>query len=58
MRKGIHPMITSRQPLHVTVVNTFVTGSTKPELHVEICSACHPFYTGQQKAFSARGRIR
>ena len=31
--------------------------ATKPELHVEICSACHPFYTGQQKAISARGRI-
>ena len=29
--------------------NTFVTGSTKEDLHVEICSKCHPFYTGQQK---------
>ena len=37
--------------------NTFVTGSTKKELHVEICSKCHPFYTGQQKARQARGRI-
>ena len=37
--------------------NTFVTGSTKEDLHVEICSKCHPFYTGQQKATSARGRI-
>ena len=37
--------------------NTFVVGSTKPEIHVEICSMCHPFYTGQQKAISARGRI-
>ena len=37
--------------------NTFVTGSTKKELHVEICSKCHPFYTGQQKANQARGRI-
>lgn len=37
--------------------NTFVTGSTKKELHVEICSKCHPFYTGQQKASQARGRI-
>lgn len=37
--------------------NTFVTGSTKQELHVEICSKCHPFYTGQQKASQARGRI-
>ena len=37
--------------------NTFVTGSTKKEIHVEICSKCHPFYTGQQKANQARGRI-
>ena len=37
--------------------NTFVTGSTKKEIHVEICSKCHPFYTGQQKANHARGRI-
>ena len=33
------------------------TGSTKQEIHVEICSKCHPFYTGQQKAAQARGRI-
>ncbi len=37
--------------------NEFVTGSTKKEIHVEICSKCHPFYTGQQKATNARGRI-
>lgn len=49
MRKGIHP---DYQEATVTCNcgNTFVTGSTKKELHVEICSACHPFYTGQQKA--------
>ena len=37
--------------------NTFVVGSTKPEIHVEIYSKCHPFYTGQQKTAIARGRI-
>jgi len=37
--------------------NEFITGSTKPEIHVEICSKCHPYYTGQQKAVAARGRI-
>ena len=37
--------------------NTFVTGSTKPEIHVEVCSKCHSFYTGQQKTAGARGRI-
>ena len=37
--------------------NEFVTGSTKKEIHVEICSKCHPFYTGQQKSVQARGAI-
>ena len=37
--------------------NEFVTRSTKPSIHVEVCSKCHPFYTGQQKAAAARGRI-
>ena len=37
--------------------NTFVTGSTKEDIHVEICSKCHPFYTGQQKTAAARGAI-
>ncbi len=37
--------------------NTFTTRSTKPELHVEICSACHPFYTGKQKLVDTGGRV-
>ena len=37
--------------------NQFVTGSTKESIHVEICSKCHPFYTGQSKAAAARGAI-
>jgi large subunit ribosomal protein L31 len=56
MREGIHP---DYYQANVTCNcgNTFVTGSTKKEIHVEICSKCHPFYTGQQKASQARGRI-
>ena len=56
MKEGIHPKY---QKATVTCVcgNTFVTGSTKPEIHVEVCSKCHPYYTGQQKAAAARGRI-
>ena len=56
MREGIHP---NYYQANVTCNcgNTFVTGSTKPEIHVEICSKCHPFYTGQQKTAAARGRI-
>ena len=37
--------------------NTFTTGSTAKEIHVEICSVCHPFYTGKQKYVDAAGRI-
>jgi large subunit ribosomal protein L31 len=37
--------------------NTFVTRSTKPELHVEMCSECHPFYTGKQRLVDSGGRV-
>ena len=37
--------------------NTFETRSTKPELHVEICANCHPFYTGKQKLLDSGGRV-
>ena len=55
MKEGIHP---DYYQANVTCNcgNTFVTGSKK-EIHVEICSKCHPFYTGQQKSIQARGRI-
>ena len=56
MREGIHPDY-YQATVTCNCGNTFVTGSTKPEIHVEICSKCHPFYTGQQKATKARGRI-
>ena len=56
MKDGIHPNY-----VECTVTcncgNTFVTRSTKKEIHVETCSKCHPFYTGQQRAASARGRV-
>ena len=53
---GIHPDY-YQATVTCNCGNTFVTGSTKSEIHVEICSKCHPFYTGQQKATQARGRI-
>lgn len=56
MRAGIHP-----EYIRCTVTcgcgNKFVTRSTKPEIHVEICQACHPFYTGKQKFVDTAGRI-
>jgi len=56
MKAGIHP------ELHlVTAVcacgNTFQTHSTKKELRLEICSECHPFYTGRQKLIDTAGRV-
>jgi large subunit ribosomal protein L31 len=56
MKEGIHP-----QYFDTTVTcgcgNTFQTRSTKKELKVDICSACHPFYTGRLKYVDAAGRI-
>lgn len=56
MKSEIHPKYYLAK---VTCVcgNVFNTGSTRPELRVEICSACHPFYTGQQKIVDSEGRV-
>ena len=56
MKEGIHPKY---QKATVTCVcgNTFQTGSTKKELRVEICSKCHPFFTGKQKLVDTGGRV-
>ena len=43
--------------MRCTCGNEFTTRSTKPELHVEICSECHPFYTGKQKLVDTGGRV-
>lgn len=56
MKETIHPNF------HVTTVtcacgNTFETGSIKQNLRVEICSVCHPFFTGKQKFIDAGGRV-
>ena len=56
MREGIHPKYYQAKVV-CNCGNEFVTGSTKKDIHVEICSKCHSFYTGQQKAAQARGRI-
>ncbi len=56
MKSGIHPKY---MECKVTCAcgETFVTRATKPELHVEICSKCHPFYTGTQKIVDTEGRV-
>ena len=55
-KEGIHPNY-YQATVTCNCGNTFVTGSTKKDIHVEVCSKCHSFYTGQQKAVAARGRI-
>ena len=56
MKEGLHPAF-SQATVTCKCGNTFVTGSKKHEIHVEVFSKCHSFYTGQQKASQARGRI-
>ncbi len=56
MKEGIHPKYNQVEVV-CNCGNKFVTGSTAKSIHVEICSKCHPFYTGQQKATAARGAI-
>jgi large subunit ribosomal protein L31 len=56
MKQDIHPEY-KIATVHCSCGNTFQTRSTKSELRVEICSNCHPFYTGKQKLIDAGGRV-
>ena len=56
MKQGIHPTY-QMAAVHCACGNTFTTRSTKPEIRVEICSNCHPFYTGKQKLVDTGGRV-
>jgi len=57
MREGIHPKYYPEAIVKCACGTTFTTGSTKPELKVEICSKCHPFFTGKQKIVDVGGRV-
>lgn len=57
MKKSIHPTWYNDAKVSCVCGNAFVTGSTQPEIRVEICSACHPFYTGQQKFVDTQGQV-
>ena len=57
MRQGIHPEYHHDTVVKCACGNTFTTGSVKPELKVEICSKCHPFFTGKQKIVDVVGRV-
>jgi len=56
VKEGIHPKYNEVE-VRCACGNTFKTRSTKPELHLEICSACHPFFTGRQKLIDTEGRV-
>lgn len=56
MKKDMHPEYYTVQ-VRCSCGNTFETRSTVKEIHAEICSACHPFYTGKQKYVDTAGRI-
>ena len=56
MKKGIHPKYVDCE-ISCLCGNVIKTRSTRPMLSVEICSACHPFFTGQQKIVDTAGRV-
>jgi large subunit ribosomal protein L31 len=56
MRTGIHPEYVTAM-VHCACGNTFQTRATKPDIHVEVCSACHPYFTGEQRIVDTAGRV-
>ena len=56
MKEGIHPAYHEVE-VRCACGTTWKTHSTKPELHLEICSNCHPFFTGRQKLVDTEGRV-
>jgi len=57
MKKDIHPKYYPEAKVRCACGNSFTVGATKPEIHVEICYKCHPFYTGEEKLIDTAGRV-
>ena len=57
MKAKIHPTWFPEAKVICGCGNTFTTGATVPEIHVEVCSVCHPFYTGTMKFLDTAGRV-
>lgn len=57
MKANIHPTWYPQTKIVCACGNTFTTGSTLPQIHVEICASCHPFFTGQMKYIDIAGRV-
>ncbi len=58
MKAGIHPQYFGEAQVICVCGNKFITGSTQEVIHVELCSNCHPFYTGEQKFIDSASRIQ
>lgn len=57
MKTAIHPTWYPEAKVTCACGNTFTVGATVPEIHVEVCYNCHPFYTGQMKFLDTAGRV-
>ncbi len=57
MKADIHPKYYPEAKVVCACGNSWVTGSTKPEIRVDICSNCHPFYTGEQRIIDTEGQV-
>jgi len=57
MKKSIHPKYHPQAKVSCQCGHSFTTGSTQPEIKIDICSHCHPFYTGKSKFVDTEGRI-
>ena len=57
MKEGIHPQYYTDAKVICSCGNTFTTGSTQKVLKVELCSKCHPFFTGEQRIVDTAGRV-
>jgi large subunit ribosomal protein L31 len=57
MKKAIHPKYNPASKVTCACGNTFTIGSTLDEISVEICSKCHPFYSGNEKVLDTAGRV-
>jgi len=57
MKSDIHPTYYPQAQVTCSCGHSFTTGATKSELRVEICSKCHPFFTGEQRIVDTEGRV-
>ena len=58
MKKDIHPTYYPKAKVSCACGNTFTVGATKESYEIEICSSCHPFYTGKEKILDTLGQVQ